>query len=93
MTQPAIAEQVESFIRQNFLYTRPDFDLAPDRSLLESGIIDSMGVLELVEFLQAEFGVTVSDAEITEENLGTLAGIGRLVEGKVRAEPPRVHAA
>ena len=74
-----VEEAVTAFVRENFLYARPDFPLGPDARLLEHGIIDSMGVVEIVEFLQSQFGVVVRDDEITEDNLGTIAAIARYV--------------
>jgi len=47
--------------------------------LLQRGVIDSMGVMELIAFLRSEFGVVVADEDITESNLGTLADIARYV--------------
>ena len=71
---------------------RSDVRLAESDSLLGQGIIDSMGVIELVQFIQDTFGVTVEDEEITELNLGSLAAIARYVSEKQRAEPVRATA-
>jgi acyl carrier protein len=56
--------------------------LGDDDRLLERGIIDSMGVLELIAFLETEFGIAVGDDDVTEENLGTLASIDRYVASR-----------
>jgi acyl carrier protein len=77
-----ILSTVRGYIRQNFLYAKPDLVLADDRALLEQGVIDSMGVIELIEFLQDSFGIRVEDDEITEDNLGSIAAIARYVSGK-----------
>lgn len=74
-----IAAILTTFVRETFMYARPDARLAPDDRLLEHGIIDSMGIVEIMEFLQSRFGVTVLDDEITEENLGTIDAITRYV--------------
>ena len=68
--------------RATFLYARPDFDLSPDLPLLERGVVDSTGVVELVEFLQDEFKIKVADDDITEENLGSIGAIARFVARK-----------
>jgi acyl carrier protein len=82
-TQDAdVIPQVRSFIQENFLYMRPNFEVGTDDRLLEQGIIDSMGVLDLLNFLEEAFGVSVADDELTEENLGTLRGIARFVNAK-----------
>lgn len=70
-----VTAKVRGYIIDNFLYTRPDFALGEDDSLLGSGIVDSMGVMEVIMFLEESFGVTVNDADITEENLGTVRAI------------------
>ena len=60
-----------------------DFVLNDDASLMGNGIVDSMGVMEMIEFIESEFGVKVDDTEITEENLGTLNAIARYVAARI----------
>ena len=79
MDKNQVLARVRAFVNENFMYMRPDFALADDASLMGNGIVDSMGVMEMVEFLESEFGVTVNDSEITEENLGSLDAISRYV--------------
>lgn len=92
MTSAEIILQTEKFVRDNFLYARPDLELPVDLPLLEVGIIDSMGVMELIGFLEETFSVSLEDSEITEENLGTLAAIGALVRHKLTADPDSIIA-
>ena len=66
-TQAGVREQVRQFIETNFYLG--DTPLADDTSLLEKGIVDSTGVLEVIAFLETAFGVTVADDETTPENL------------------------
>ena len=77
-----IRERVRRFLEENFLYMRPNFELGDDDRLLERGVVDSMGVAEMVTFLEDEFGVNTSDEDITEANLGSLNAIGRFVSQK-----------
>ena len=77
-----IRERVRHFLEENFLYMRPDFELADDDRLLERGVVDSMGVAEMVTFIEDEFGINTSDEDITEANLGSLRAIGRFVSQK-----------
>ena len=77
--QVAVREQLRTFLRDNFLYLRPELELDDDDDLLELGVLDSMALVELVEEVQDRFGVAVADAEITEENFGSVGGIVRLV--------------
>lgn len=77
-----VASKVTDYVRTTFLYARPDFVLSEDLPLLERGVVDSTGVVELVEFLQNEFKIRVADDDITEDNLGTIGAIARYVAGK-----------
>jgi acyl carrier protein len=77
-----IVDRTRTWVRENFLYMRPDWKFGDDDPLLGAGVIDSIGVIELVEFLQSAFQVKVADDEIVEQNLGTLNAIGRFVSGK-----------
>jgi acyl carrier protein len=77
-----VVERLRQYIVENYLYMRQDVQLLDDDPLLAKGIIDSMGVMELIVFLEEEFGVAVADVDITEENLGSLAAIARYVEAK-----------
>lgn len=74
-----------AFVGETFLYTRPDVVLDPDEPLLDGGIIDSMGVMETVEWISSTYGVYVEDHELVEENLGSLAAIARFVAARTRA--------
>src|SRR6059036_2085719 len=82
LTAATIADRARTYVRDNFLYMRPDWPLQDDAPLLGSGVIDSIGVIELVEFLQQEFGCEIAEEEITEGNLGTLGAIARFIHAK-----------
>jgi acyl carrier protein len=82
MNAAEISQRCRAFIETSFLYMRPGFTLEEETSLLEHGIVDSMGVMELIEFLEGDLGVRVDDDEIIEENLGTLAAITTFVVSK-----------
>jgi len=77
-----IADRTRTYVRQTFLYMRPDWPLGDEAPLLGSGVIDSIGVIELVEFLQEQFRCDIAEDEITERNLGTLAAIARFIATK-----------
>ena len=76
---PAIVSRVRGFVEENFLYMMPDFQLADDDRLLEKGVVDSMGIAELISFVEAEFGVVAAEDEISEANFGSLQAIGQFV--------------
>jgi acyl carrier protein len=77
----SIRDQVRQFITTNFYVPDPQA-LGDETSFLDAGIIDSTGVLELVSFLQEQFGVVLEDGEIVPENLDTVANIVGLIQRK-----------
>ena len=79
MDKNQILTRLHDFVEENFLYMRPDFELQSDQSLMGNGIVDSMGVMEMIQFLEEEFGVEVGDDDITEDNLGSLNAITAFV--------------
>lgn len=70
------------FIRGRFMIGRPDSALDDSDSMLEKGILDSTGVMELVEFLEDRFEIHVQDEELTPENLGSIENIVRYIQEK-----------
>jgi acyl carrier protein len=56
--------------------------MGDDESLVEKGIIDSTGVLELTSFLEQQYGVSVSDDELAPENLDSIANLTRFICAK-----------
>ena len=77
-----ITERVRGFVQENFLYMRPDFELSADDHLLERGVVDSLGVVEVLAIIENEFGVCAAEEEISEANLGSLRSIARFVMRK-----------
>ena len=82
VTDPTIAQTLRSFIQENFLYMRPDLEYADDDSLLAKGVIDSLGVMEIVGFLEERFEMTVEQDDVTEQNFGSVGAIARYVAAK-----------
>jgi acyl carrier protein len=75
-------ESIRGFIETSFLFRDGRQGLADDESLLGAGLIDSTGILELVSYLEAEFGIVVQDEEIVPENLDSVRQIAAYVEFK-----------
>jgi acyl carrier protein len=84
-----ISLAVRRFIGENFLFRDPGEAITPEASLLDAGIIDSTGVLELVSFLETTFGIQVQDDEMLPENLDSIRAITRYVSRKL--EPQAVQ--
>jgi acyl carrier protein len=74
-------QSIRSFIIESFLFGR-DNGLQDDASLLEQGIIDSTGVMELVAHVEKTYGITVADDELLPENLDSINAIVKFLERK-----------
>jgi acyl carrier protein len=80
-----IRADLTQFILTNYLFgdaTRMPHD---DDALVEQGVIDSTGILELIEFLESHFGITVSEAETVPGNLGSITSLTGFVTRKLPA--------
>jgi acyl carrier protein len=80
-----IGHEIREFVVTNFLFGQEGTGLTEDQSLLESGVIDSTGVLELVAFLEQQYGITVGDRELLPENLDSIQNIAKFVVRKLPA--------
>lgn len=76
----SLEPKITEFITKLALET--DTKVGGDTSLLDSGLIDSTGILELVSFLESEFGIQVQDEEIVPENFENVKSIAAFVERK-----------
>jgi acyl carrier protein len=83
MTSDGVRREVRNFIQDSFLYMHPDVELADDEPLLDRGLIDSLGFVELVEEVQTRYGIQVQDTEITEDNFGSIDAVVAYVGRKL----------
>jgi acyl carrier protein len=74
--------QVRQFILRNYLFSSDEKALDDGVSLMKTGVVDSTGVLELISFLEEQFGVKVEDEEMTPENLDSVDRIVAFVTRK-----------
>ncbi len=81
-TTSDVRGDMRAYIEENFLYLHPGVELKDGDDFLTLGIVDSLGFVELVEEVQARYGVAVEDVEITEENFGSIDAIAGYVERK-----------
>jgi acyl carrier protein len=77
-----LVSEIKDFIVTNFLFGQSSDTLTEDQSFLESGIIDSTGMLELVSFVEQRYGISVADRELLPENLDSLRNISQFVARK-----------
>ncbi len=78
-------KEIRQFIVENFLFGRDDGTLKEDTSLLDKGIIDSTGVMELVMYVEKQCGVKVEDEELDPQNLDSISRLARFIERKQAA--------
>lgn len=74
--------ELRSFLAENFLLGQEFRGLPGSASLIEAGIIDSTGVLELVGFLEETYGIQIADSELVPENLDSIDNILRFMAAK-----------
>ena len=82
MHSATIAQQVRAFIVDNYLLGQ-NTRLEDADSFLETGILDSTGVLQLIAFLEETYGITVEEGELTPENLDSINNISAYLSGKL----------
>lgn len=76
---------IREFIITNFLFGSTDTNFLDDDSFLETSIIDSTGILELVAFVETTFGIEVADRELVPENLDSISKLASFIEKKKMA--------
>ena len=77
-----IKDKLRAFVVENFMFGK-DEGLEDDTSFLENGIIDSTGILELVNFLDEEFSISVEDEELIPENLDSIKNVPSYLQKKI----------
>lgn len=82
-SEKELTDRVHEFILQKFPLARRR-SLRENDNLLESGVIDSLGVLEIVTFLNEEFSLAIEDDDLTPENFQSIQSIAAFVEQRLR---------
>jgi len=86
MSSPETIEQeIRQFLRENFPLSADGIVLEREDSLIEVGVIDSTGVLELIGFIEERYEIEIADEEVLPENLDSIASITRFVGEKAGA--------
>ncbi len=85
MEQALVEQRIQNFIYEQFPLSRTLQVTATD-NLFSAGVVDSLGILDLVTFLENEFHIEVSDEELTPEHFETIDGIVRFLEKKKNGE-------
>ncbi len=74
--------KLREYIFDNFLFTEDENALGNDDSFMEKGIIDSTGILEVITFIEEDFGFTVKDEELIPENLDSINNLAAFIQRK-----------
>lgn len=80
-----IEQEVRGYILENYLFTDDESVLANSDSFLQKGILDSTGILEVIYFIEDEYGVKVEDEEMVPENLDSVERLVAFVQRKQAA--------
>ncbi len=74
-----ISNPIREFLQEHYLFGYGEEEFSDDASLLEHGILDSLGILEIIAFIESEFDIKVPDEEILPENFDSVEGISRYI--------------
>ena len=78
-----ISDRIRDFIASELMFEDSSASLSDETPLL-AGVIDSLGLMQLISFIEDEFAVAIDDAEVTATNFRTVGDIQRLIEQKVQ---------
>lgn len=77
-------ETLKRFITTELLANRQELNLGPDDNLLISGLIDSLGVMRLVSFIEDNFGIHVPPEDVTIENFQSISILSAYLESRIQ---------
>jgi acyl carrier protein len=84
MTTEEIRQQVKDFLINNFIFD-PSAQIGTEDSLMENGVVDSTGILEVIMWVEQTFGIHVEDSEVLPENFDSIGNIARYAQAKMGA--------
>lgn len=77
--------QIQQFVAQNLLFSDKGYRFSNNASFIQEGIIDSMGVMELATFVNAEFGIQVDPQDVTPDNFDSVNKLAGYIRRKLAA--------
>jgi len=80
------ADRIRGFILENFLFNDKSRTIGDDESFLESGIIDSTGVIEVVAWIEENYNFSVDDEDLVPEKFDSVGNLAKYIDGKVKAQ-------
>lgn len=80
-----VEQLVKEFIIKEFAQDKPGIELS-NQNLVESGIIDSLGILMLISYIEAQFGVNIQPEDVVMENFSSIGAIKQLIQQRGAAQ-------
>ena len=77
-----IKKELRDYIVENFLFGDDEYEFDEETSFMDSGILDSTGILELITFVESTFNITIDDDEVLPENLDSLNNLEAFINKK-----------
>ena len=77
-----LVQQIGKYVSNNLLYVDDGFEYDNDTSFIGEGLIDSMGVMELLSYVQSEFDITVDPNEVTPDNFDSVNKLAAFIRRK-----------
>ena len=78
-----LKDKLRLFVLDNFLFTEDQDELKNDDSFMDKNIVDSTGILEIIEFLEEECSIKIEDEDMIPDNLDSIQKIVSFVERKL----------
>lgn len=83
-----IETQIKQFVLDNFLFGGSLDDIDAEASLMKTGVIDSLGVLQLISFAEETFGITIEDEEVVPDNFDSVRNLAGYLREKLSVSEP-----
>jgi acyl carrier protein len=77
-----VESQIKEYIARNLLFSDNGFQYGDDASFLDEGIVDSVGVMELVAFVEEQFGFKVNDSEVIPDHFDSVSKLAAFIRSK-----------
>ncbi|MDB6027985.1 MAG: hypothetical protein JWM68_4208 [Verrucomicrobiales bacterium] len=81
-----IESNIKRFVADNFLFSEGVFEYENDTSFLREGIIDSLGVMELVSFVEAQYRIPVVPLDVTPENFDSVTKLANYIRSRLMVQ-------
>lgn len=83
MANSDIQSQIKQYIAKNILFSDSGFAYSDDASFLEEGIVDSLGIMDLVLFIEQSFGLSVDDEDLIPDNFDSVNKLARYIQRRL----------